>query len=48
MRKTLAVWILLGLAGCAEISFRPVDLNSPCQTRPGSYECQIEMYQKVP
>ena len=33
MRKTLAVWILLGLAGCAEISFRPVDLNSPA--RPG-------------
>jgi predicted small lipoprotein YifL len=42
---TLALLLLVGLAGCS--AFGPVDLRSACATTPGSYECQIERYNKA-
>jgi hypothetical protein len=41
----LALLVLLGLAGCS--GFGPVDLRSPCATSPGSYECQVERYNRA-
>jgi hypothetical protein len=41
----LALLVLLGLAGCS--AFGPVDLRSPCSTSPGSYECQVEHYNRA-
>jgi len=49
MHKTLsalALLALLGLAGCS--GFGPVDLRSPCATGPGSFECQVERYNRAP
>jgi len=41
----LALLVLLGLAGCS--GFGPVDLRSACNTSPGSYECQVERYNRA-
>ena len=44
-RRALVLLLLLGLAGCS--AFGPVDLRSGCATSPGSYECQIERYNRA-
>ncbi|HSV60492.1 MAG TPA: hypothetical protein VLJ19_16475 [Variovorax sp.] len=45
MPKHFCAWLICGLfAGCAT-STPPG--YSICNTRPGSYECQVEQYQNV-
>lgn len=47
MRKVLAVITVLLLAGCGSVPQGQV-AQSPCQSNPGGYECQIENYFRAP
>jgi hypothetical protein len=41
------VVLLLTLTGCSSGAPRSYEVT-PCSVEPGSYECQIEMYKKLP
>jgi hypothetical protein len=41
------VLFLVAVTGCSSGAPRAYEVT-PCSTEPGSYECQIEMYKKLP
>jgi hypothetical protein len=41
------VLLLVVVTGCSSGAPRAYEVT-PCSTEPGSYECQIEMYKKLP
>jgi hypothetical protein len=41
------VLLLIALTGCSSGAPRSYEVT-PCSIEPGSYECQIEMYKKLP
>jgi hypothetical protein len=41
------VLLLIALTGCSSGAQRTYEVT-PCSIEPGSYECQIEMYKKLP